>query len=122
MLLDHFFTIFVPGTDRMQRLDSVKQEEWTVKAMEFLATKFGGVTAEAPAVGGWITADGKFVREPVVRVTGFCNRLDYLNSRAHVKEFVLEMMADMGQEAASLQTPEGLNVFLASELSESQAA
>lgn len=115
MLLNHFFTVFVPGTDRMQRLDPAKQEEWTVKAMEFLAAKFGGVTAEAPATGGWITNDGKFVREPVVRVTSFCNRSDFLNSRAHVEEFVREMMADMGQEAASLQTNEGLNVFLANE-------
>jgi len=91
--------IYVPSTDKNQKLISKAQLKYRVNEVRaFLATKYGGYTS-TKSTGGYVGKKGKLIKEPAVKVTSFTTFEDFKKHKYTVKKKIKFWCKKWGQEA-----------------------
>ncbi len=97
----HRVEVYVPGTTSVDRELTTEEHRSRVgAALQVLSSVFGGATA-LPAQGGWVTKQGKLVREPVTIVFSYAPSLS-IGQLQTVRQFALGLKDELGQECVTV--------------------
>ena len=89
--------IIVPSTIDVDK--PIDNAEYVNKTMDFLIEKFGGATAQNPAIGGWQSSQGFKIKEGITSVISYMNETDYEDKKLDCVKFIHFLKLELKQEA-----------------------
>jgi hypothetical protein len=98
-------TIYVPSTSgvkEQKKIDDIAMQKRVNEVRKYMSKKFGGYTS-TKATGGFVLRDGKLVKEPVVKVTAFSSKQDFINQQKNLFNQVGRWKKKWKQESVSYE-------------------
>jgi hypothetical protein len=96
-------TLYVPSTQGENRVvRKPEQKKRLVDAEQKMSRIFGGIT-EVDATGRWYNGKGRFVREPIGKVTSYTTPEAFEKGRADFEKYVRQIGRKYGQTSLAME-------------------
>ena len=96
-------TLYVPTTQGREKLVETPIQKMRVEEAEKEMSKMFGGTTEVSAVGRWYDDDGKFVREPIGKVTSYTTPRNFNRGKSAFEDYVKQIARRYNQRQITLE-------------------
>jgi hypothetical protein len=96
-------TLYVPSTFGESKIEPPAVRKKRINEAESTMSRIFGGTTEVSAVGRWYNNAGKFVREPIGKVTSYTTPKDFNKGKREFESYVKRIADKYGQTSIALE-------------------